>query len=235
MSKSKSGKTALVLWGATDIGPPHFSADILWRTGFKAPDPFFLVDIIDEKDLIDFGKSYLLTNPLELERAAKECKENIEVVNVYDYKNKSRGYLENFLKMQGVKKVIVPDVFPYQLGLRLTKSFEVTIADPPFYPKRAIKTNWEIAEIEKAQRAVEKAVGKAIEFLKQCEITAYNGGLIHFRWEYVTSEWLRKIIDCALYEQGYLGIDTIVSCGTEATDPHCVLVQTSCLRANLSL
>lgn len=227
MSKSKSGKTALALWGATDIGPPHFSADILWRTGFKAPDPFFLVDILDENDLIDFGKSYVLVNPLELERAAKEINRKIEVVNAYDYKNKTRGYLENFLKLHGVKKVIVPDVFPYKLGSQLIKSFEVAAADPPFYPRRAIKADWEIAEIEKAQRAVENAVGKAMNFLARCDIVDenivdYGQPDIYINCKFVTSKWLRKIIDGALYEQGYLGIDTVVSCGIEASNPHCV-------------
>jgi len=223
--KKKISQTALVLWGATDLGPPHFSADILWRTGFKAPDPFFLVDILlDEDDLVDFGKSYLLIGPLELERAKKELNIGIEAVNANDYKNKSRGYLENFLKWQGVKKIIVPDTFPCGLKDKLAKSFEVALALAPFYPKRAIKTDWEIGEIEKAQRAVEVAVGKAMDYLRSCQIMEdriiYGRELVEEEIV-VTSEMLRKIIDVKLYQQGYLGIDTIVSCGLQAADPHC--------------
>jgi len=220
----KISKTALVLWGATDLGPPYFSADILWRTDFKAPDPFFLVDILDEGDLIDFGKSYLLTNPLELERAKKEANSGIEVVNAYDYKNKSRDYIENFLKWQGVKKIIVPDTFPCGLKDKLTKSFEVVLTPAPFYPKRAIKTEWEILEIEKAQRAVEIAVAKAMDYLRSCQIMEdkiiYGRELAEEKI-IVTSEMLRKIIDDLLYRQGYLGIRSIVACGRQAADPHC--------------
>ncbi len=210
-------KTALVLWGATDLGPPHFSADILWRTGFKAPDPFVLVEIPD-------GKSFLLVGSLELERAAKECKPEIEVVNIYDYESKSRGYLTNFLKKHGVKNVILPDTFPCGIKDKLAKSFKVVAAPPPFYPKRAIKTDWEVAEIEKAQRAVENAVGKAVEFLRECQISGDRVIAVHHELgeRTVTSELLRKIIDDELFRKGFLGIDTIIACGLQASDPHCV-------------
>ncbi|MDO8555127.1 MAG: Xaa-Pro peptidase family protein [bacterium] len=219
MKKSKSGKEALVFWGATDLGPPHFSGDILWRTGFKAPDPFLLVEIED--------KVYLLLSSLELERAAKECKAGIEVINAADYKTESGGYLENFLKKHGVKTVVVPGTFPCEQYEALKKSFKVIFVPAPFYPARAIKTDWEVAEIEKAQRAVEKAVSNAVKFLGACGIvgesivfdegTELDG---HGRI-FVTSEILRKVIDDALYAKGYLGIDTIVSCGAQAADPHC--------------
>lgn len=214
----------MVLWGATDFGQPHFSADILWRTGFKAPDPFFLVDIHDEGDIVDFGKSYLLIGPLELERAAKETEKDIEIVNAYDYKTKSRGCLENFLKKHSVKKIIVPDTFPCGMKDNLAKSFKVAKEETPFYSKRAVKTDWEIKEIEKAQRAVEVAVKKGIDYLRSCRIIdkkiiyvsefGDKGGV-------ATSKSLRKIIDGELYRQGYLGIHSIVACGKQAADPHC--------------
>lgn len=217
MKKSKSGKTALVLWGATDLGPPHFSGDLLWRTGFKAPDPFVLVEIFEDE------KSYLLVSPLELERAAKEVNKGIETVNAHIYQTKNRGHLENFLKKHDVKKVVVPDTFPCNLHAKLTKSFKVMVADSPFYPKRAIKTDWEVTEIEKAQRAVEFAVRKAMDFLKTCYIF---GGQVFRDLDFghdhpVTSELVRKVIDGELFSQGYLGIDTIVACGAQAADPHC--------------
>ncbi|MDP2669359.1 MAG: Xaa-Pro peptidase family protein [bacterium] len=225
--KKKISKTALVLWGATDLGPPNFSADILWRTGFKAPDPFFLVDILDEGDLIDFGKSYLLTGSLELERAKKEAKVD-ETVNLRDYMTKSRNgtdALANFLKKHGVRKIIVPDIFPCGTKDKLAKTFEVVLAPAPFYPKRAVKTDWEIQEIEKAQRAVEIAVAKATDYLRSCRILKdkiiYGSELAEEKI-IVTSEMLRKIIDDSLYGQGYLGIDTVVSCGLESADPHCL-------------
>ena len=223
MKVSKFGKTAFVLWGATDLGPPHFSADILWHTGFKAPDSFFLVDILDEGDLVDFGKSYLLTGPLELWRAKKEAKVD-ETVNLRDYMTKSRNEadaLANFLKKHGVRKIIVPDTFPCGLKDKLAKSFEAVLAPAPFYPKRAIKTAWEIQEIEKAQRAVESAVEKAMDFLRICRISSNKIVHVYQTERIVTSELLRKVIDGELYRQGYLGIRSIVACGLQSANPHC--------------
>lgn len=217
-NRAKRGKTAFVLWGATDLGPPHFSADILWRTGFKAPDPFFLVDIIED-DFLGFHKSYLLTNPLELERASKEAKAD-EVVNLYDYKSKTRSALANFFKKYGVQKIIVPDIFPCGLKDKLAKLFKVVTAATPFYPKRAIKTDWEIAEIEKAQRAVEYAVWEAVDFLSTCTV---DRGIIwaHNPLRIVKPNELRTSIDGKLYDLGFLGVDTIVACDRESADPHC--------------
>jgi len=213
LKKSKSDKIALVLWGATDLGPPHFSADMLWRTGFKAPDPFILAEIND--------KAFLLVGPLELERAAKETNSGIEVVNYYDYVSKSRDYLINFLKKQDVFKIVVQSTFPCELCGKLLKHFQVAYAKPPFYPRRAVKADWEIQEIERAQRAVEIAVSKAVDFLRVCKISGDKIVSIYQFETMVTSEFLRKIIDISLYEQGYLGIDTIVSSGLQAADPHC--------------
>ena len=57
-------KKALVLYGATNLGALYFSSDILWRTRFLAPDPFWLV----ETD----GRAYALVSALEYGRAKKK-------------------------------------------------------------------------------------------------------------------------------------------------------------------
>lgn len=216
------GKTALVLWGATDLGPPHFSGDMLWRAGFKAPDPFILVEV--------GGKVYLLLSSLELERAAKESKKNVIAVNAIEYASGQNHYLVAFLKEKGVRVVNLPETFPMGLGLTLEQNFEILFRSAPFYPKRAVKTDWEIKEIEKAQNAVEFAVQLAVNWLREATIcfnlSVQNVAHLQHKGlgfhEPVASKHVRKIIDNALYEKGYLGIDTIVSCGVEAANPHCV-------------
>lgn len=216
--KKQKGKTAFVLWGATDIGPPHFSADILWRTGFKAPDPFYFVEIDD--------KTFILTSPLELERARKESNAD-EVVNSHNYSGKVRTPIANFLRKQNVGKVIVNSKFPVELFLMFKKYFEVVMAPDPFYPKRAVKTMWEIGEIQKAQFAVQKAVNTAMEYLRSCvvagevikDLGSPEFGMSSF---IVTSEMVRRIIDRSLFNDGFLGVDTIVSGGLQSADPHCM-------------
>jgi len=208
-------KQALVLYGATELGPPHFSGDILWRTGFKAPDPFPLVEIE--------GRTYLLLSPLELERAEKEARAD-EIIPIMDYIRRLQNGTDLdattlFLEDQGVTHVIIPASFPYDFGKLLESKFAVEVRKPPFYPGRARKTDWEIGEIEKAQRAVEGAVSRAREFLEGCRI---EGDLIYCEKRAVTSELLRKVIDDTLFAQGFFGVDTIVASGIQAADPHCI-------------
>ena len=59
-------KIAKVLYGATDLGSLHFSSDMLWRTGFKAPDAFWLVEINN--------RIFVLVSALEYGRAKKEAR-----------------------------------------------------------------------------------------------------------------------------------------------------------------
>ena len=57
---------AKVLYGATDLGASQFSADCLYKTGFRAPDPFFFFEID--------GTPIIGTYALEIERAEKESR-----------------------------------------------------------------------------------------------------------------------------------------------------------------
>jgi len=214
-------KEAIVLFGATALNVPLFSADMLWRTKFKVPDatPFFEID----------GKKILFLSPLEVERGAKEAQVD-EVVSYWPYvqkakkagkKNTAAWSIIYFLRERGVGHIVVPPAIPYGIAKTLSAHFKVVIADGPFYPQRAIKTEWEIQEIEKAQRAVEVAVKAAMDWLKCTVIKGnnlYHPGLSRV----VTSHDLRKVIDGNLYQQGYLSVAGIVACGAEAADPHCV-------------
>ena len=210
-------KQAILIYGATAMGTPEFSADLLWRTGgYSVPDPVIFCEID--------GKKTLLLSSLEIERGEREAKVD-EVVSIEKYveeaKRSSLPISVLFLKERGIEEVIVPGIIRFSLGKVLSDHFTVTIKSPPFYPERAIKTDKEIGQIEGAQRAVEKAVDEGIRFLKECIVN--NDLLFHseFPDAPITSHHVRKIIDDALYLRGYLGVESIVACGREATDPHC--------------
>ena len=203
---------ALVLWGSTDFGQPHFSGDILWRTNFRAPDPVILMEIKE--------KSYLMVSPLEVERAEKEAEVD-EVMNIMDYGETEAEALEVFLKKHKVKNIAVPAVFNYQLGKALENNFKVVAVAPLFYPRREVKNDREISETERAQRAVEQAMEKAMELLSDCII---SGRCIIRPPDFqhvLTSEYLKALIDLKLYSLGFLGVGTIVACGLQAADQHC--------------
>lgn len=200
-------KRARLLYGATDLGAPHFSADLLWRTGFRVPDQLFLVEI--------GGKTFLFASPLEAGRAEKEADADA-VVRVM---GSGRVTIKEFLKARGIRRIEIPGGFPYEIAKELEKYFEITIAPDPWYPDRAVKSAGEIKEIEKAQAATERAFSAALAFLRACRIRGaqvYDGG------RPATSEMVRKIIDDNLWDQGYLATDTIVAGGVQAADPHCI-------------
>ena len=114
-------------------------------------------------------RNILFVSSLEVERAAKEAKvDEIILLDAYVKKSKKENLPISviFLKEQRIEKVIVPATIRHQLAENLAAHFEIQIRDEPFYPERAIKTPWEIGEIEKAQRAVEAAVVKGTDFIK---------------------------------------------------------------------
>lgn len=204
-------KTAKVLYGATDFGSPHFSSDLLWKTGFRAPDPFFLVD--------NGARSWLFASPLEIGRARREAHAD-RVMTLKKFLKPGETSVEGlirFLRAQKISEVVLPHPFPYSVARMLGDIFVVRDAGYALYPERARKKRKEIAEIMTSQRACENAVSSAVSFLKKCGIKKgkiYDGGRV------VTSEMVRRIIDDALWKSGCLGSGTIVSSGIAAADPH---------------
>lgn len=208
-------KTALLLYGATDLGPPHFSADLLWKSGFRAPDPFPLAVI--------GGEAYLLLSPLEIERGEKEAK-NCRLVSLFEYQNRSPGKKEAggivlFLKDKGVDRLQIPSSFPFELGKYLEKEFALEIKKSPVFPERTRKNKKEIAAIEEVQSAAEYAVAKLREFLARCVVRSDK---IFAGEEAVTSEMLRSLLENKVREKGFLALDTIAASGIQAADPHCL-------------
>ncbi len=204
-------KTVKVLWGATDLGTPHFSGDLLWKTGFRAPDGFFLVEI--------GGATTLLLSPLEIGRAKKEAAaDRVLLFDRFLKRGEAQTHgLIRFLKAQKIREVIVPHAFPHGIGRTLGEVFKVCDGGHSLYPERARKSKKEIAEITAAQRACEDALSVAVAFLRACTIKkdrVYDGSRI------ITSEIIRRIIDDVLWRKGYLASGTIVACGVQAADPH---------------
>lgn len=211
-------KQAILIYGATAMGSAEFSADLLWRIGgFSVPDPVVYVEIEGEK--------ILLLSSLECERGEKEAVvDEIVLIEPYVLKAKETGQSIStlFLKERGVEEVVVPASIRYSLAKRLEEHFNVVVKEAPFYPERGIKTEFEVLEIEKAQRAVEVAVHEGMQFVKECLIKGDTLFHSEFPNAAITSHHLRKIIDDRLYLLGYLGVESIVSCGKEAADPHSV-------------
>ena len=224
-------KTALVLWGATDFGAPHFSSDILWKTGFRAPDPFFLVETA--------GKVYVLVSALEIGRAHKEARGARAVLA------DAHG-LVGFLKTRGIKKVMIPHGFPHGIARELGRTFRTDVHEGVVFAARIRKSKTEIVEITRVQRAAEAALAEAMKFLSNATIRSgriypvrnpddktktiaslyaskkevSNG--VYFKKRVVASEDVRRIMEDVLWQEGCMASGTIVACGMQASDPHCI-------------
>lgn len=199
-------KTASLLYGSTALGSPGFSGDLLWRTGFRVPDPLFLIEIGKE--------TILFASPLESGRAQKEA-------GVRKVIQTSNGLHDTarFLKSRRIREIVVPHGFPYEIAKALEKEFRIVSVKPPFYTERMRKTEKEIEKISKVQRAAEESLGQAIRFLRDCRV---KGKLIYDGRRRVTAESVRKIIDDFLWQRGCFATGTIVAGGVQAADPHAI-------------
>jgi Xaa-Pro aminopeptidase len=122
------------------------------------------------------------------------------------------------LRRYGVHEVTVASVTLLHVVDHLRAAGISVTCDPAiFEDARQIKSAVEIAAIETAQRATERAIQQATEIVAACQVR--NGVLVH-EGSVLTSERLRAIVDASLLEQGCLGEGTIIACGVGAASPH---------------
>ena len=197
---------ALLLYGSTSFGAPQFSADILWRIGFRVPDPVFV---------LDYGRRVLFVSPLEYGRARQEARVD-EVVLLTSAAPAIEQVLSHIARAH-VTRLMLPVEFPYAFAKKCEESCTVEVKRGPLYPERTKKTLTEVNEIARAQAAAAKSIEEAREFLKACRI---KDGVVFSGDEPLTSEVLRNRISDELYRHGYLGVGAIVASGIQAANPH---------------
>lgn len=201
------------------IASSEKDADLYYATKFIAPDAFAFARIR--------GKKYILVSDLEIDRAKKEaCVDQVLSTSrlASEYKQKYgkppsfADLVLYFLKKQKVKRLTVPGSFPVRYYEPLKRAgLKICCKHGIFFEKRLIKDRFEIAAIEQALRATEKAAHEAIRILER---SAIRKDKLYFRGKVLTSEFLRKVIHQTLLEEGCAGEHTIVSCGRHSIDPH---------------
>ena len=197
------------------------NADLYWATHFFAPDPFYFVQ--------KGGRKILLLSDLEYGRAKNEAQvSQVRTQSFYKSRLKKNRRPENypfdilvlFLRDLKIRSLVVPANFPFKTALDLKRcGFSLTSSTGPFFPKRLIKTPAEKKEIQKSLRAVSQSFGKAMDILRKSRIRGHS---LYFQGQRLTSEYLRGHIEQDLLSQGYTAEHTIVACGKQTADPHCV-------------
>src|SRR5215211_2353546 len=206
------------------IGAPEHDADAYHLSGFLAPDAVICLRVA--------GKRYLAVSSLEYGRAAKSATvdellfhEELDIIGLArQLKSGARAYgaaVANLLEELGASNspVVVPAHFgvAYADELR-ARGVTITPDGKLFDGLRRAKSEEEISNIEKTQRAVEAACAHCVRILEEAEIG--EDDVLDWRGETLTSELLRAEIDVELLRQGCAANGTIVAGGPQAADPH---------------
>jgi Xaa-Pro aminopeptidase len=206
------------------IGAPEHDADAYHLSGFFAPDAVICLRAA--------GKKYLAVSSLEYGRAAKDAPvdelfshEELGIIGLARELNSgARAYgaaVANLLDKLGASNspVVVPANFGvvYADELR-ARGITLTPDGKLFDGLRRAKTEEEISNIEKTQKAIEAACAHAVGILEESGIK--DDGTLQWRGETLTSELLRAEIDVELLRRGCAADGTIVAGGPQAGDPH---------------
>lgn len=202
------------------VAASEIHADLLYATGFFAPDPFIF--------FIHRGRRYLVMSDLEVDRAKTQAHVR-SVLSLSHYEKLLRdagvknietaAVLAKVLTERKIRGVTVPGNFPLGLAEQLRKSgLRVEVKPGPFFPGREIKTQQETHDIRKSQQAAEAGVAAAVQLLRASKIR--RDGTLGWDGRKLTSEVLKYHISIAALEHGCVASRTIVACGEHGVDPH---------------
>ncbi|MGA0848496.1 MAG: M24 family metallopeptidase [Chthoniobacterales bacterium] len=191
------------------------SADMLYATGFHAPDAFVFVE--------HRGRKTIILNDLEIDRGRREAKVD-EVLSASelgrDFGSQSPAILAaGFLHRRKIRRVEVPSDFPLGMASDLAKAGIKVVAVPGhFWPEREIKNKRELSAIREALRITAAGMKRAAEVLRASKIG--RGGALRWNGKILTSEIVRAEADSAVLRAGGIPEGTIVAGGSQACDPH---------------
>ena len=190
------------------------SADILYASGFHAPDEFLYFETEQRRGIV--------VSPLEYSRACAEAKEGVEVIDRSALMREcgtDRPFLPFFSRRLGVPRWCVPERFPLKTAIELSDAgIEVICVKAPFFPARECKTREEIAAIAKSVRATEEMMRLLHAMLAESKVNAQ--GCLELAGQVVTCEFLRAEIEGNFKRMGYTASRTILACGVQSAAPH---------------
>jgi len=206
----KSSADSFVMFGSSDI------ADVRYITGFTSTDPIVYIKKTGERGVI-------IVSQMELSRALKEA--DCEVMTraeaglldiLKEEKDRWKALAAMIAGLAG-NAILVPSWFPIALARELERYGPVIPDRGTIEGMRAKKNKREIEYIRNVQRATESAMDRAISLIRGSKP---SNGVLYRGENPLTSEAIRAVIHKALFEQGCIASDTIVSCGSESGIPH---------------
>ena len=191
------------------------SADMLYATGFHAPDAFLFLE--------QRGRKTIVLNDLEIDRGRREAKVD-EVLAasdlVRDFGSHSPALIAaGLLLRRKIRRVEVPADFPLGAARVLEKAgLRVVPLEGLFWPERELKDRNELTAIRRATRLAAIGLERAVEVLRAAKIL--RSGLLQWQGQPLTSEMVRAEADSTVLRAGGIPEGTIVAGGRQACDPH---------------
>ena len=199
-------------------GKTWANADLLYASGFRAPDPIVFLDGGRER--------FMVVSRLELGRARKTCP-GVRVVTPEDLRLRGRArrrwsaWAVGVVRLAGARSVRVAGDFPVAAARALERcGVRVRVEEGALYPRRAVKTAAEQAALRAVQTATCGAMRSAFALLRRAR--ADTRGVLRLGRAVLTAEAVRRHINAYLLARDCLGGEPIVACGAQAADPHCV-------------
>jgi Xaa-Pro aminopeptidase len=203
-------------WPILLIGDSHSNKDLLYASGFSAPDPMVFVQ--------DGSAKHLVVSPLESARAKREGR-SLTVWTPEELglrgKRRSRlsGWAVKLLRKLKRTRAVVPADFPVGAVKYLEqKKIKLKVAKGPLFPGRAVKSADEIRRIRESQQAAVIAMRAAIAAIASAEIGPR--GVLRSHGRVLTSESVRSLVAKVLFDHQGFCADLIVACGADSADPH---------------
>jgi len=191
------------------------SADMLYATGFHAPDAFLFLE--------HRGKTTIVLNDLEIDRGRREADVD-EVLSAsqlaQEFGSAAPAVLAaGLLQKRRIRRVDVPADFPLGLGRQLEKAgIKVNPIEGHFWPEREIKDKRELRDIVRALAVTKCGILRAAEVLRAAKIG--RNDFLRWNGKILTSEIVRAEADAAVLRAGGIPDGTIVAGGAQACDPH---------------
>jgi Xaa-Pro aminopeptidase len=194
-------------------------ADMLYATGFFAPDPFLFVQTGRRRTLV--------MSDLELDRAKRQASVG-QVLSWSKLAKSAQGggqpasvarVIARVLRTLRLRRVQVPRRFPLGLAWELeTLGVRLVVQPDPFWPERELKRPDEVRAIGAALRAAEAGLEAGLQALRACRIG--RDGYLRRDGRRFTAEDLRATVNTRIMAEGCLPAHTICAPGDQAVDPH---------------
>ena len=194
-------------------------ANMLYAVGMFVPDPFIY--------LHSGGRPLMVMSDLEIDRARAQAP-HCRVLSLSACQRKLRAdgvkkaglpqVIRLILREKKIRRVRVPDNFPFGLAKDLKKLGIKLKPCADFFPRREIKSADEVKKISAALTMAEVGMAEGMEVLRRAKISRDRKLIYH--GIPLTSERLRAVIDCAILQACGLAANTIVAGGKQGCDPH---------------